>query len=74
MEQKPSIKSKSIMAVAFMVLPLMFGIAISQYPYYAYERIDGTIAVYKVDQFGNKYPLLEFLNLQHLINSMGVWA
>jgi hypothetical protein len=54
----------SLLAMAIVFL------AIIQYPYYLFERYDGSITIYQYDYYGNLVPIFNFANLQHLVGSI----
>lgn len=54
----------SLLAMAIVFL------AIIQYPYYLFERYDGTITIYQYDYYGQLIPLYNFQNLAHLVGSI----
>jgi hypothetical protein len=56
-------------ALRSIIMVLVF-VSIIQYPYYLFERYDGSITIYQYDYYGQLIPLYNFVNLQHMVQSL----
>jgi hypothetical protein len=57
--------------LSLIIMAFVF-VSIIQYPYYLFERYDGSITIYQYDYYGRLIPLYNFVNLQHLVYSSGL--
>lgn len=58
--------------LSLIIMAFVF-VSIIQYPYYLFERYDGSITIYQYDYYGQLIPLANFQNLQHMVYSLGYY-